>query len=140
MGYKSDVRLVIKKETLKVFGELINKTNDKNFIEMMRIAKIKKTIGNVMYIGWNNLGANKVNLIENAVFEMREQGKSHRLIIIGENVEDISELYYDESKEDMMLPYPCLIRMVDDEDMENQLEEYANYINQNGEKEMNEYE
>lgn len=118
MGYRSDIRLIIKKSSL---GKLIQE--DSEIEEIIEDADINKTYGILLYLGWDDVRGKVVDTLSDALYSISNEEISYRLTIIGENLEDIEEQSYT-AKEDknLNIPFPSIIRTFDEKDLERQMD------------------
>lgn len=132
MGYRSDVRLIMKKTSLETF-----KNANDEIEEIIEDADINKTYGILVYLGWDDIKGNTVDTISDALSEFSEEDLSYRLTIMGENLDDIEEDSYTSSKdEELYIPYPSIIRQFDESDLEFQMK----YFLEDTEKSQNQKE
>lgn len=132
MGYRSDVRLIMKKTSLETF-----KNANDEIEEIIEDADINKTYGILVYLGWDDIKGNTVDTISDALSEFSDEDLSYRLTIMGENLDDIEEDAYTSSKdEELYIPYPSIIRQFDESDLEFQMK----YFLEDTEKSQNQKE
>lgn len=140
MGYRSDVRVIIKTNSLEILKQYFSKQEDylKDLIEK---ADIHKTVADITYLGWNEIKADMVDTIEDSMMELGNNKKSYRMTTIGENMDDISSIEYttDEDYKHFM-PYPSITREFDEKDIETQLNGYLYEYNHSEEMEQIDYE
>lgn len=118
MGYRSDIRLIIKKSSL---GKLIQE--DSEIEEIIEDADINKTYGILLYLGWDDVRGKVVDTLSDALYSISNEEISYRLTIIGENLEDIEEQSYTAKEdENLNIPFPSIIRTFDEKDLERQME------------------
>lgn len=118
MGYRSDIRLIIKKSSL---GKLIQE--DSEIEEIIEDADINKTYGILLYLGWDDVRGKVVDTLSDALYSISNEEISYRLTIIGENLEDIEEQSYTAKKdENLNIPFPSIIRTFDEKDLERQMD------------------
>lgn len=118
MGYRSDIRLIIKKSSL---GKLIQE--DSKIEEIIEDADINKTYGILLYLGWNYVRGKVVDTLSDALYSISNEEISYRLTIIGENLEDIEEQSYTAKEdENLNIPFPSIIRTFDEKDLERQMD------------------
>ena len=118
MGYRSDIRLIIKKSSL---GKLIQE--DSEIGEIIEDADINKTYGILLYLGWDYVRGKVVDTLSDALYSISNEEISYRLTIIGENLEDIEEQSYTAKKdENLNIPFPSIIRTFDEKDLERQMD------------------
>lgn len=118
MGYRSDIRLIIKKSSL---GKLIQE--DSKIEEIIEDADINKTYGILLYLGWDYVRGKVVDTLSDALYSISNEEISYRLTIIGENLEDIEEQSYTAKKdENLNIPFPSIIRTFDEKDLERQMD------------------
>ena len=116
MGYRSDIRLIIKKSSL---GKLIQE--DSKIEEIIEDADINKTYGILLYLGWDYVRGKVVDTLSDALYNISNEEISYRLTIIGENLEDIEEQSYTAKEdENLNIPFPSIIRTYDEKDLERQ--------------------
>ena len=109
MGYRSDIRLIIKKSSL---GKLIQE--DSEIEEIIEDADINKTYGILLYLGWDDVRGKVVDTLSDALYSISNEEISYRLTIIGENLEDIEEQSYTAKEdENLNIPFPSIIRTFD---------------------------
>lgn len=118
MGYRSDIRLIIKKSSL---GKLIQE--DSKIEEIIENADINKTYGILLYLGWDDVRGKVVDTLSDALYSISNEEISYRLTIIGENLEDIEEQSYTAKEdENLNIPFPSIIRTFDEKDLERQMD------------------
>jgi len=118
MGYRSDIRLIIKKSSL---GKLIQE--DSKIEEIIEDADINKTYGILLYLGWDDVRGKVVDTLPDALYSISNEEISYRLTIIGENLEDIEEQSYTAKEdENLNIPFPSIIRTFDEKDLERQMD------------------
>lgn len=118
MGYRSDIRLIIKKSSL---GKLIQE--DSEIEEIIEEADINKTYGILLYLGWDDVRGKVVDTLSDALYSISNEEISYRLTIIGENLEDIEEQSYTAKEdENLNIPFPSIIRTFDEKDLERQMD------------------
>lgn len=118
MGYRSDIRLIIKKSSL---GKLIQE--DSEIEEIIEDADINKTYGILLYLGWDDVRGKVVDTLSDALYSISNEEISYRLTIIGENLEDIKEQSYTAKEdENLNIPFPSIIRTFDEKDLERQMD------------------
>lgn len=118
MGYRSDIRLIIKKSSL---GKLIQE--DSEIEEIIEDADINKTYGILLYLGWDDVRGKVVDTLSDALYSISNEEISYRLTIIGENLEDIEEQsYIAKEDENLNIPFPSIIRTFDEKDLERQMD------------------
>lgn len=118
MGYRSDIRLIIKKSSL---GKLIQE--DSEIEEIIENADINKTYGILLYLGWDDVRGKVVDTLSDALYSISNEEISYRLTIIGENLEDIEEQSYTAKEdENLNIPFPSIIRTFDEKDLERQMD------------------
>lgn len=118
MGYRSDIRLIIKKSSL---GKLIQE--DSEIEEIIEDADINKTYGILLYLGWDDVRGKVVDILSDALYSISNEEISYRLTIIGENLEDIEEQSYTAKEdENLNIPFPSIIRTFDEKDLERQMD------------------
>ena len=118
MGYRSDIRLIIKKSSL---GKLIQE--DSKIEEIIEDADINKTYGILLYLGWDYVRGKVVDTLSDALYNISNEEISYRLTIIGENLEDIEEQSYTAKEdENLIIPFPSIIRTFDEKDLERQMD------------------
>lgn len=118
MGYRSDIRLIIKKSSL---GKLIQE--DSKIEEIIEDADINKTYGILLYLGWDYVRGKVVDTLSDALYSISNEEISYRLTIIGENLEDIEEQSYTAKEdENLNIPFPSIIRTFDEKDLEKQMD------------------
>lgn len=132
MGYRSDIRLIIKKSSL---GKLIQE--DSEIEEIIEDADINKTYGILLYLGWDDVRGKVVDTLSDALYSISNEEISYRLTIIGENLEDIEEQSYTTKEdENLNIPFPSIIRTFDEKDLERQMD-YFILNKENPQKETN---
>lgn len=118
MGYRSDIRLIIKRSSL---GKLIQE--DSEIEEIIEDADINKTYGILLYLGWDDVRGKVVDTLSDALYSISNEEISYRLTIIGENLEDIEEQSYTAKEdENLNIPFPSIIRTFDEKDLERQMD------------------
>lgn len=118
MGYRSDIRLIIKKSSLE---KLIQE--DSEIEEIIEDADINKTYGILLYLGWDDVRGKVVDTLSDALYSISNEEISYRLTIIGENLEDIEEQSYTAKEdENLNIPFPSIIRTFDEKDLERQMD------------------
>lgn len=121
MGYRSDIRLIIKKSSL---GKLIQE--DSEIEEIIEDADINKTYGILLYLGWDDVRGKVVDTLSDALYSISNEEISYRLTIIGENLEDIEEQSYTAKEdENLNIPFPSIIRTFDEKDLERQMDYFV---------------
>lgn len=134
MGYRSDVRIVTSKEGFEKLQEFVEnylkekKVNIEEY-NLLNLLDVESKGKEQCYFGWNSIkwydfcDDPQIDAIMNGLDYLEENEYSFRYMIIGENLDDIEERYYDGEKEDIDLEYPSLIREFDDEYITNLIEE-----------------
>lgn len=118
MGYRSDIRLIIKKSSLE---KLIQE--DSEIEEIIENADINKTYDILLYLGWDDVRGKVVDTLSDALYSISNEEISYRLTIIGENLEDIEEQSYTAKEdENLNIPFPSIIRTFDEKDLERQMD------------------
>lgn len=118
MGYRSDIRLIIKKSSLE---KLIQE--DSEIEEIIEDADINKSYGILLYLGWDDVRGDIVDTLSDALYSISNEEISYRLTIIGENLEDIEEQSYTAKEdENLNIPFPSIIRTFDEKDLERQMD------------------
>lgn len=118
MGYRSDIRLIIKKSSLE---KLIQE--DSEIEEIIENADINKTYGILLYLGWDDVRGKVVDTLSDALYSISNEEISYRLTIIGENLEDIEEQSYTAKEdENLNIPFPSIISTFDEKDLERQMD------------------
>lgn len=142
MGHKSQIRLVTTKEGLSVLKSLNVFMNDDFLQTILENTNINKTFGDVIYLGWDDVNLTKEALIKDVMIDLEENDISYSLSIIGEYAgeEEINLQYNSKTKEIKELPFPSIIYTFDENDMENQLKGFENYIENNRKMEEIDYE
>lgn len=121
MGYRSDIRLIIKKSSLE---KLIQE--DSEIEEIIENADINKTYGILLYLGWDDVRGKVVDTLSDALYSISNEEISYRLTIIGENLEDIEEQSYTAKEdENLNIPFPSIIRTFDEKDLERQMDYFT---------------
>lgn len=97
MGYRSDVRIAIKAED---YEELLGRLPDlaENIRDFIKDIDESVLIHNeVMVFGWNSVkwypGYPDVDFIEDFITEIEDKGHPYKMIIIGEEPDDIETRY-----------------------------------------------
>ena len=118
MGYRSDIRLIIKKSSLE---KLIQE--DSEIEEIIENADINKTYGILLYLGWDDVRGKVVDTLSDALYSISNEEISYRLTIIGENLEDNEEQSYTAKEdENLNIPFRSIIRTFDEKDLERQMD------------------
>ncbi len=129
MGYRSDLRVITTKEGLKQINDFLKDKIEEIGFNPMDNLFIDKEVKDVAYLGWKRLNVKGTDFIELALYELEEKDISYRYCCIGESLEDITEMEYISDKDEKShLPYISYIRDFDEKDMEQQLNKYANSI------------
>lgn len=140
MGYRSDVRVIIKTDSLEILKQYFNNRED-YLKDLLDNADIHKTVANITYLGWNDIKSDIVDAIENSMMELGDNNKSYRMTTIGENIDDITSIEYTTDEDyKHFIPYPSITREFDEKDMENQLNGYLYEYNHSQEMEQIDYE
>lgn len=130
MGYRSDIRLIIKKSSLE---KLIQE--DSEIEEIIEDADINKSYGILLYLGWDDVRGDIVDTLSDALYSISNEEISYRLSIIGENLEDIEEESYTAKEdENLNIPFPSIVRAFDEKYLERQMN-YFTLNNENTQKE-----
>ena len=93
-------------------------------------ADINKSIGYMVYLGWNKLNSESYVFLQDVVLELENNDMSYKMTSIGEDLTDIQEDYYTGSTDENMnivIPFPPIINTFDDMDMEQQLAKYEEW-------------
>lgn len=136
-----DVRLITKIESIDVLKQVTEKVDEKTLTDIIDSAEINKKVGDIIYLGWDYLRPSYVRLIRYSMFELEDKDLSYRLSIIDYGTDEIEELEYTSEKDaEKAIPYPSIIRAFDEKDMEKTLNNYEKNINEEKNKEMNDYE
>ena len=128
MGYRSDVRILVSSEGYKELYNYVKKEAlkyadddyDYNLLNHMDKKLIKNKDQVLLcwdYVKWNNVVNYDVKIIMNGLDFLDENGYSFRYVRIGENLDDISELYVDHDI-DNWIDYIGIIRTFDVEGFE----------------------
>lgn len=126
MAYRSDVRIVVSKKGYQELSLYVNKYLKEHHGEIYENLLNKCTIKKgkyFYYLKWNSIKFYEWNNEIQAIYEGLEHLKtsdySYRIAVLGENLDDYSERYFESSKErEQDLPYPSLIRKFDDCEVE----------------------
>ncbi len=138
MGYRSDVRITMSKNAYEKFKKYVNEhiTNYKNNLikgtissemnydyNLLNHTDIKEENKyNQVLLGWNYIkwydDYEEVNAIMDSLYKLEENDYGYSYMRIGEDLEDIEELYSDATKNDGIkyLIQPSYLRCFDDED------------------------
>lgn len=137
MGYYSNVRIIVKKEDFKILYNYVEKYLKENctedfdnllneeIIKYMDGFKEEKSLNGTdfYYIGYPYVKwyeeYDEVKSIMNGLIYLDEHNKPFRFCRIGENYDDIEEIYSHEAYEDDVLPYPQIIKIIKTFDDDN---------------------
>lgn len=134
MGYRSDVRIITSKKGYERLQKHVEKyIKDKKVdYNLLENADLRFVSNKGVLIGWNCVkwyewsDYHDVDSIMNGLEKLEEENYSYRYARIGENYDDIDEMYYDSTKEDEDIPYIDIARGFYDSDMEDKLQEKKN--------------
>lgn len=116
MGYRSDVRIIMKKKDYPKFTKYVNdyiaeKNTKYNLLKDMQLIE-KRT--NTIYIGWDYMKwydeCPEVQAVMNALDKFEEEGLSYTYGRMGEDYDD-----YEEKHSHLDLPFPQIVRHFDDD-------------------------
>ncbi len=121
MGYRSDVRVVTSNKGFKKLKEIYNKKmidNDCKYNLLEHLDIDHNTNDNNKYFGWNYTKwyYKDVELFEESLNELEEQGYSYNFARIGESYEDIDSISIEGKKEGCIDDYPLIDRSFDDDE------------------------
>lgn len=124
MGYRSDIRLIMKKSSLETF-----ENGNDDIREIIEDADINKEYGILIYLGWDDVKSDVIDTITEALNELVEKDLSYRFTTIGEDLEDIEEQYHTSKKDEkLFIPYPSIIRAFDETYLEEQMKYFNNML------------
>ena len=134
MGYRSDVRIITSKKGYERLQKHVEKyIKDKKVdYNLLENADLRFVSNKGVLIGWNCVkwyewsDYHDVDSIMNGLEKLEEENYSYRYARIGENYDDIDEMYYDSTKEGEDIPYIDIARGFYDSDMEDKLQEKKN--------------
>ena len=134
MGYRSDVRIITSKKGYERLHKHVEKyIKDKKVdYNLLENADLRFVSNKGVLIGWNCVkwyewsDYHDVDSIMNGLEKLEEENYSYRYARIGENYDDIDEMYYDSTKEGEDIPYIDIARGFYDSDMEDKLQEKKN--------------
>ncbi len=139
MSAETDLRLVTTMRGYKEFQKEIKKQMEENprleFI--FDDIPIKEKCKDIVYLGWNGLSYDEFCAIEEITLQLRERGHSYRMTTLGESATDISEIIYTSSKDkDRYIPFPCVRKEFNEDEMKQQLKDYAKDFERTKDNEM----
>ena len=115
MGYRSDIRIVIKKKDYPKFSKYVEDyiAEKQAQYNLMEHIDVKEEGTQTIYIGWDYLkwyeGFPEVQAVHEALNKFRDEGLSFTFARIGEDYGD-----YEEDNNNYDLPFPQLVRCFDD--------------------------
>lgn len=116
MGYRSDVRIVMKKKDYPKFSKYVEDyiAEKQAQYNLMKHIDVKEEGKQTIYIGWNYLKWYKeyypeVQAVHDALNKFRDEGLSFTFARIGDNYDDYEEDYNNND-----LSFPQLMRYFDD--------------------------
>ena len=116
MGYRSDVRIVMKKKDYPKFNKYVEDyiAEKQAQYNLMEHIDVKEEGTQTIYIGWNYLKWYKeypeVQAVHNALNKFRNEGLSFTFARMGDNYDDYEEDYNNND-----LSFPQLTRFFDDD-------------------------
>lgn len=124
-----NVRLVIKQEGLEIINEELEKADDESLKNLIKSADINKTYRDLVYLGWNDFNSEKYLFLQEILFEVGCNDISYRITGIGEEITDVQEENYTSKRdENVIIPYPSVIRTFDENDIKQQMNGYVKYL------------
>lgn len=126
MGYRSDVRIITSKKgfkELRKFTDNYLKENNWEYGNLLDSCNLKFENDNSIYFGWDSIkwydfsdDCEDVVAISKGLEHLKEQDLSYRYAIMGEDLNDYEESYYESTNEkEQDLEFPCLARYFDDD-------------------------
>lgn len=115
MGYRSDVRIVMKKKDYPKFSKYVEDyiAEKQAQYNLMEHIDVKEEGAQTIYIGWDYLKWYKeypeVQVVHNALNKFRNEGLSFTFARMGDNYDDYEEDYNNND-----LSFPQLMRYFDD--------------------------
>lgn len=141
MGYRSDLRVILKKEGLDILKDFFAENEDSIGFNPMNSLIKNKEFGDIVYLGWHRLNGTATDFLESCFYELEEKEISYRYCCIGESLEDIKEQEYISKKDsEATIPYISYIRDFDEEYTESELNKYQQTYIKNKEMESIDYE
>lgn len=116
MGYRSDVRIVMKKKDYPKFNKYVEDyiAEKQAKFNLMKHIDVKEEGTQTIYIGWDYLKWYKeypeVQAVHNALNKFRNEGLSFTFARMGDNYDDYEEDYNNND-----LSFPQLTRFFDDD-------------------------
>lgn len=124
-----NVRLVIKQEGLEIINKELEKADDESLKNLIKSADINKTYRDLVYLGWNDFNSEKYLFLQEILFEVGCNDISYRITGIGEEITDVQEENYTSKRdENVIIPYPSVIRTFDENDIKQQMNGYVKYL------------
>ena len=115
MGYRSDIRIVMKKKDYPKFSKYVEDyiAEKQAQYNLMEHIDVKEEGTQTIYIGWNYLKwyeeYPEVQAVHEALDKFRDEGLSFAFARIGEDYGD-----YEEDNNNYDLPFPQLVQYFDD--------------------------
>ncbi len=127
LGYKSEVRMILTKESLKVFKEYLTRNASKiNVTDLIKSADLNKEIRNIHYLVWNNLKSNETEILRESQYKFLYDSLTFRLGIIGEMGDDIQIEEFTNSKDEKYnIPHLIIQSQFDEKIIRRQIKEYS---------------
>lgn len=124
-----NVRLVIKQEGLEIINKELEKTDNESLKNLIKSADINQTYKNLVYLGWKKINYEKYLFLQESLFEVGCNDISYRITGIGEEITDVQEESYTSKRdENVIIPYPSVIRTFDENDIKQQMNGYVKYL------------
>ncbi|MBP3800438.1 MAG: hypothetical protein J6I85_00145 [Clostridia bacterium] len=139
--YRTDIRLVVKKEGFEVLKELCKAEKNEFLNDLMDEKNIKNKIADIVYLGWNNANYTMVEFIKDSLYKLEDDDISYNIAIRGENNDDV-EIYGNIAEKDIgkKIPEPYIERSFNEDEIKQEIEEYAKSFKEKDKVDEIEYE
>ena len=139
--YRTDIRLVVKKEGFEVLKELCKAEENEFLNDLMDEKNIKNKIADIVYLGWNNANYTMVEFIKDSLYKLEDDDISYNIAIRGENNDDV-EIYGNIAEKDIgkKIPEPYIERSFNEDEIKQEIEEYAKSFKEKDKVDEIEYE
>lgn len=139
--YRTDIRLVVKKEGFEILKELCKVEKNEFLNDLMDEKNIKNKIADIVYLGWNNANYTMVEFIKDSLYKLEDDDISYNIAIRGENNDDV-EIYGNIAEKDIgkRIPEPYIERSFNEDEIKQEIEEYAKSFKEKDKVDEIEYE
>lgn len=143
MGYRSDVRIITSKKGFDKLKKYVSDSLgvDNHNINLLENPDILSVHKNYVLIGWDDIkwyeycDFKEVDSILSGLKYISENDYSYQLSRMGENIDDFVEEYV-QNENDIILPYPQVVRTFDDNETINVINRMEKNTIKKNEKEV----